>query len=324
MKGRRLQHRSSFSRVAGDVLMCLFYFENVVMRENDWSKLVPGLRAYLKGAAIKYFFEKFTGNGTTSDAGKDFDAVTKSFFEKFPRQEEPQGTIRESADGVLSHENLLSSVSCLDHVYSRAGYNDEAKYGFSRVPVMKIPLLATFAVSCPVSTYDESKRAIKDFDSGTRAFRSSEVEGRSNAVEWKKKQDVKAVRLLARPGARVQIVKSKVDTLAKPLSSLRLLMEIGQSASARVRSLDRNPGQPSGVVYEKAYSYREKLRHGANRCSDSPNRGKRFLNCEKAGHGAEKCWSRKNPSDFSGKADQDMSGSLPEHIDSSSLEEESD
>lgn len=46
----------------------------------------------------------------------------------------------------------------------------------------------------------------------------------------------------------------------------------GQSASALVRWLDRDPRQPSEVVYGKAYSYCKYLFHSASRCPDSPDR----------------------------------------------------
>lgn len=100
-------------------------------------------------------------------------------------------------------------------------------------------------------------------------------------------------------------------------------MKNGESASALVRSLDRDPEQPSRVVYEKAVSYCEKLGHGANSCHDYPNRGRSCLNCRRSGHGAKTCWSGKNLSHFSRRNNQDKAGYLQEQVDSFTFEKKS-
>lgn len=126
-------------------------------------------------------------------------------------------------------------------MYSCAGFDDGAKCDLLRVAAMKIPLLATFAGNRRVSTYDELKKAVKDFDSGTRAFRSNGVESQSSAVEWRKEQKAKNVKLLVCPDAKMPNVDSRIDTLAEQLSSLTLLLKNDQSSFARVGSLDGDP-----------------------------------------------------------------------------------
>lgn len=164
--------------------MFFFYLEIWVVRRKDRCKMAFELLAYLDGAVVKYFFEKLTVYGTITDAGKDSDAVEKAFIQKLSEQEEPKDIILGTTDAVLSQKNLLSSVNRLDHMYSSAGFNDGANSGFLGVAVVKNLPLDRLAVYCKVSTFDDLKSAIKDFDSGMRAFRSNGVESQSNAVEW--------------------------------------------------------------------------------------------------------------------------------------------
>lgn len=67
-------------------------------------------------------------------------------MEKFSEKMEPQDEIRDATDANLNVKDLLSSVNGIDSIYSRAGFNDEPKSGFLRVAVMRIPLVATFAM----------------------------------------------------------------------------------------------------------------------------------------------------------------------------------
>lgn len=215
------------------------------MRGKDQSEKAFELLSYLDEAAFEYFFEKFTVDGAINDAGKDFAQVKKAFLEKFFKKEEPQDVICEATDAVLDPNDLLLSMNRLDSVYSRAGFNDEAKFGFLRVAVMKIPAVATFAMYRGVSSYMDLKKAVKDFDSGMRAFHAVSKDTERSAGTWLGNQEEKDMKLLVRPDARVQNMEAKIDTLADQMSSLTLLMKKGQEGSPKEHSSYRLRGGPS-------------------------------------------------------------------------------
>lgn len=92
--------------------------------------------------------------------------------------------IQKAVGTVLDQGNLLSSVDCLDQKDHRAGINEEAKFGFSRVVVMKIRPVAKFATYHRASSYEWLKRTVKDFDRGPGTFKSAGSDSRNAKSEW--------------------------------------------------------------------------------------------------------------------------------------------
>lgn len=149
----------------GDVPMFSFFAEHGVMQGRDRSITTFELWTYLDGVAFKYFFEKFTVNGTFSDPENDFSSPNACFV-KFYQQKECQNYIREVTDAALNQESLLFLVEYFDHMHFCARLNIEGKPGFLRVTLAKILPMVLFAGYRGVSFYYELKRAIKYLDSG--------------------------------------------------------------------------------------------------------------------------------------------------------------
>lgn len=143
------------------------------------------------------------------------------------KQEERQNSTSERTNADLIQARLLSSVDCLHAMYSLARPIDKAKYGYLLLTVVSILPLAAFAAFRESSIYSELKKAMTDFDSRRRAFRSNGIGTKSSAVNLMKKQDAKNKKVLVCPDARVQYVESKTDTLAEQLSSLTLSRKNG-------------------------------------------------------------------------------------------------
>lgn len=101
---------------------------------------------HLDGVAFEFHIEMFTLKGSIDEAGRDYLQVRAAFLEKFSKKQEPQENIREATDAVLHEKDLLPSLERLDVLCSRAGFNAEAKFGFLRVTVTKIPPVATFSM----------------------------------------------------------------------------------------------------------------------------------------------------------------------------------
>lgn len=70
--------------------------------------------------------------------------------------------------------------------------------------MIKIQSVATVTLYRKVSTYKELKRAVKDYSSETRAFRSEGLHSQKKAGEWLKKQSARDLKPLARSDARVK------------------------------------------------------------------------------------------------------------------------
>lgn len=64
----------------------------------------------------------------------------------------------------LCEADFLSSTDRINKLYVRAGFNDEAKFSFLKVAVLRIPRLSMFVMYQNVSTYSELKRVINKYD----------------------------------------------------------------------------------------------------------------------------------------------------------------
>lgn len=188
--------------------------------------------------------------------------------------------IREATDATLDAGNLMESMLKLDSMYYRAGFNEEAKFGFLRVATMKIPQVATFAMYPGVSLYDKLKKAIQEYDSGIRSLYS--VTGQKDLMNSKLMNEPiqEDQKLLVRPDYRVKNMEDKIDTLANQMADLTLLMKKSQARSSRKQDAD--------IIC----SYCKKLGHGANKCPDNPHRNVSCPVCGKIGQGEEICWSK--------------------------------
>lgn len=82
-----------------------------------------------------------------------------------------------------------------------------------KVAVTKITPVATLAMYHAVSTYDQLKKAVIDFDCETRAFHAGSSSKTVNELVSAKYWETD-VKLLVRPDARVRNVKVKKEKVA--------------------------------------------------------------------------------------------------------------
>lgn len=247
------------------------------------------LLVHIDGTALQFYFDKFTTNGAVNDASKSYTQVKAAFLERFARRQEPQDVIRAATKALLDERDLLYSLDRVDALYSRAGFNEEAKYGFLRAAVTKIPPVATFAIYCGAPNYAQLASAVRDFDCGSRVFQAGPLTGEQGPSKLKEMELGKEVKLLVRPDVRVHNMKAKIDTLANQLSNLTLILKKSHAQPSRECSGDG----PSGKgTFDRSCSYCSKPGHGASRCPDNPNRDRRCANCGKMAHGPETCWSK--------------------------------
>lgn len=214
---------------------------------------------------LSTFLEIFTAHGFISPTVKELDLVRKAFLESNSGQEATYDSVREAVDVVLTQEDVISSVSLLDQVYSWARFSGEHNSGSLRDVAMEVPPGATFALCREVSAHDKLKKAIQDFHSRTSAFRSNVEGSQNNAAEWTKKKYVKDMNLCVRSDGPMQKIKSNMDTQARWLSSVSMMMKAWQSALARVRLPNCDPKELPEVVHKKVSSYCREPSHGSKR-----------------------------------------------------------
>lgn len=116
--------------------------------------------------------------------------------------------IQEATNASFDAHTLLASLNHLDTLYTRAGFNDEARSGFLRVTVTKIPPLDTFEMYRIFANYGHSKQANRHFESVTRAFLSI-CRGKMTMDSPLDDQKEKEVKSLVRPDSGVQNMESK-------------------------------------------------------------------------------------------------------------------
>lgn len=179
----------------------------------------------------------------------------------------------------------VQSLDHLESLYTRAGFNDKAKFGFLRVAVTQLEPVASISMYCGACDYAQLVKAVQDFDSGKCAFQLRPTPEKASKTTPGTDTD-KEIKLFVRPDARVQKMEAKIDTLADQLSSLTLILLKGHSQVPR----NRFPAQVDGTEgAERMCSFCNKPGHGANRCLTNPNHDRRCNNCGKLDHGPETC-----------------------------------
>lgn len=215
----------------------------------------------------------------------------------------------------------MDSTGKLDSQYTQAGFKDEAKFGLHPLAVTKILSHAAFVMYRRVAIYRDSKKAITDYDNGSRSFSSASSGIQANLTVWLQKQETKDVKLLVRPEARVENMKTRIDSLADQLSSLNLLFKKGQPVSAPTESAGRGYRQTCPKrTFEKRRSFFQNPVHGDNLCVENRNRDKRCGNYEKVGHEIETFWAKKQPIEAVVKASSGQVTLIGGQIESSSSE----
>lgn len=97
----------------GDILIFLFYFENVVMSgENQEDKFIY-LIGKLDGESLQVLFNNFPKDGELTDEGKYFLIVNTSLLKMFGRGKYPQQIIRKAPEAFLESQNFLRSTENL-------------------------------------------------------------------------------------------------------------------------------------------------------------------------------------------------------------------
>ena len=71
---------------------------------------------------------------------------------------------------MVDSKDMIRSLLSIEKLYSRAHFDEIAKFGFLRIAVTKIPSLASFDMYRGVPDFSSLKKAIKDFHDGKKVI----------------------------------------------------------------------------------------------------------------------------------------------------------
>ena len=209
-----------------------------------------------------------------SDQGQeDCNSVKKALADRFLVTARPDENIQKAMSCRQNASSLLTSMDGMDKLYSKAGFNDEAKYGLFCNAVIEHLDAAQVAIYRSQKTYEELKIIVQDFSAGRDAFKAARSSARSGELPSPK-------RILTRSDTdpREEKLENKFDATTSQLAELSLMMKKrqtpGDSATGWTCSYCKEPG------------------HSPNRCHSNPHRNTHCPTCGNVGHAAETFWSR--------------------------------
>lgn len=148
----------------GDVRMFLFYFEDVFMRGKNEEERAMSFLSLLDRESLQFYFNRSKKYGTVSAERQVFETVKAASLDRFVKREELQVTIRQATGASLDEGDLLQSLEDLDVLWNQVIFSEDARYGFLRVAVRNIGLLAKIAIYRRASDYERLKKLIRDFE----------------------------------------------------------------------------------------------------------------------------------------------------------------
>ena len=144
--------------LSSDVKKFFFFFENVAMRGKSDEEKALELLAHLEGEAFDFYYETFAKDGALTEEAMNYALVKKAFFDRFGVKTEPSDDIRSAINAVLDPEDLLGSLKTMDHLFEKASFNGEAKFGLLRNALSRFPELAQFAIYHGATYFSDLKK----------------------------------------------------------------------------------------------------------------------------------------------------------------------
>ena len=113
-----------------DVNKFFFIYDNVVKQGKQNDQKALDLITFLYGLAFDFYYETYAEDETLSSVASDYPTVRKALKDKFKVVENPATVIRSAVNASLDENHILESLQGLETLYTKAGFNDEAKFGF--------------------------------------------------------------------------------------------------------------------------------------------------------------------------------------------------
>ena len=130
---------------------------------------------YLAGEDFDFFFDEYASNGTLYAAGMDYEKVKSRYTSRFSVIEPPEEKIRKAVSASLDASDLLHSLSGMDSLFHKAGFDDCAKFGLLRKAVKEFNDLVQFVTYQNPTTYETLKKSVSFFVSAKESFNFGSV-----------------------------------------------------------------------------------------------------------------------------------------------------
>ena len=153
-----------------DVAKFFFVYEHIVMRSKSDEDKAGELLCYLQRDAFEFYYNTYNRNGKLTDSAGDYQAVKKAIIDRFESVTRPEEHIRRAVSSRHNQRDLLGLLNEMGRCFDKAAFNAEVKFGLLRNTVMEHADVAQFVLYRAPGTYEELRKAIKDFYGGRKAF----------------------------------------------------------------------------------------------------------------------------------------------------------
>ena len=87
-----------------------------------------------------------------------FARIKNAFLEEYTENGKQQEISRQATEALIDSKDLIQSLLSIKKLYSRAHFDESAKFGFIRIAVTKIPPLENFDMYRGVSEFSFLER----------------------------------------------------------------------------------------------------------------------------------------------------------------------
>lgn len=115
---------------------------------------------FLRGAAFKFYYEKFSRDGNLTEDAADWQTVKKEIYDRVIPIIRPEENISRAMAVQLDPADLLSSLFRMKTIFENAGFKNEAKFGLLRNVVMEHVDVAQFAMYPSRTTFEDLTKTI--------------------------------------------------------------------------------------------------------------------------------------------------------------------
>lgn len=151
--------------------MFFFFFKHVVARNKEEKDKRIELLTFLDGEAFEFVNSRFTNGKVIRAEGSNFKKVKEALINEFEVQEEPQELIRRAMVAILDKKKLITSMEHMDAIFRNAELNEKCRLSLLRNCAIKIEELSAFTIHRSAKTHEDLKTIIRDFETGTKAYR---------------------------------------------------------------------------------------------------------------------------------------------------------
>lgn len=99
------------------------------MNGSENSSKADELIKYLDGAAFDFYYESYAEEEGLFPSASNYQDVKTTMKQKFEKVEHPEISIQMAVNASLDEADYLHSLSGIQSLYNKAGFDEKAEYG---------------------------------------------------------------------------------------------------------------------------------------------------------------------------------------------------